>query len=109
MERRILLCSLVASVLTLAFVFWYDGLRYDAVPATRAAPQPNKGSLVPTSAAASNPFAPTGAAAPPATAIAPPEPVQSEPQTEPYSTPDVDEGARLARGNRGAARGPRSR
>jgi hypothetical protein len=47
-ERRILLCGLAASILTLAFVYWYDG-RNDAAPVARAAPQPPEGSLAATS------------------------------------------------------------
>jgi hypothetical protein len=93
---RILLCGLGTFILTLAFSFWHDW-RHDAAPVTRAAPQPHKDSLVPAGAVASNPLGP-----PPA--IAPPEAVQSDP----YSTPDVDDGTTLARRDRGAERGSRS-
>jgi hypothetical protein len=114
MKRQIFLCGLGAFILTFAFLSWRDGLwRYDAAPVTRAAPQPHTSSQ---GAVASTLFdappkaiAPAAAAAPAATAIAPPEPVQSDPQSEPYPTPAVDNGAMLARRDRGAERDSRSR
>jgi hypothetical protein len=110
MGSRMLSCLLTAGAFTLTLVFSYR--HYDAAPVTRAAPQPDQGSPVPKDKA-SNPFGPsskapttsTAAAAPPAPAIAPAEPVQSEP----YSTRPVDDGAALVRGDRGAERGSRSR
>jgi hypothetical protein len=118
-ESRILLCGVMvgAFVLTLAFLFWQDGLwRYGAAPAARAAPHPHN-SLVSKGAVASNPLVPSSeavttpsaAAALAAAAIAPPEPAQSEPQSEPYSSPDADNGAMPAPRDRGAERGSRSR
>lgn len=125
MESRILLCGVGAGVfiLTLAFLSWREGLwhdglwRYGAAPAARAAPQPH-GSLPSKGAVASNPLVPaseavtaptaaaaTAAAAPAAAAVVPPELAQSEP----HSTPDVDNEALPARRDRGAERGSRSR
>jgi hypothetical protein len=107
-EQRILLCGLMvgAFILTLTLSSWHDGLwRSDAAPVTRAAPNPHEDGLVPRGAVA----APAAAAMNPPRAIAPPEPAQSEPQSEPSSAPDVDDGERLARRDRGAERGSRSR
>ena len=87
MERRILLCGLVvgAFVLTLAFSSRHADLwRSEAVPSTRAAAQPHEAIATPTGEAARA----AAAAINPPPAIAPPEP----PQSEPYSTPDVDNG-----------------
>jgi hypothetical protein len=101
-DRRILLCGLLvgAFVLTLALYLRRDGLRRPAAaPSTRAAAQPHEAMATPTGEAA-----PAAAMNPPP-AVAPPEPVQSDP----YSTPDVEDGARLARRDRGAERGSRSR
>jgi hypothetical protein len=114
MDRRILLCGLMAGtfILTFAFSSWRDGLwRHDAAPATRVAPQPHMISLVSKGAPASDPLGttmttPTVAVAP---AVTPPEPVQNKPQSEPYPTPDADNEATLARGDRGAEHGARSR
>jgi hypothetical protein len=106
--RRILLCGLVvgAFVLTLAFSSRHDDLwRSDAAP-TRAAAQPREAMATPTGEAA-----PAAAAAMnPPPAIAPPEPVQSEP----YSTPEFDNrgmenGKMRARTDRAAEHGSRSR
>jgi hypothetical protein len=52
---------------------------------------------------------PTVVPAPIVTAMTPPAPVQSEPQGNPHATPDVDGGAMLVRGDRGAEHGSRSR
>jgi hypothetical protein len=86
-ERRILLCGLAVGaffVLTFAFSSWHEGLwRSDAAPSTRAVAQPREAMARTTDEAA-----PAAAAMNPSPAIAPPEPVQSEP----YSTPDVDNG-----------------
>jgi len=101
-ERRILLCGLVvgAFVLTFAFSSRHDDLwRSDAAPSTRAAAEVHEALAPPTGEAA-----PAAAMKPPR-AIAPTEPVQSEPS----STPDVDNGERLARRDRAAERGARSR
>jgi|HubBroStandDraft_1064217.scaffolds.fasta_scaffold00036_86 hypothetical protein len=112
-KSRILLCGLVVGtfILTLAFSSWHDGLwRSGAAPVTRAAP--------PTGAVASPPFGPTSeamttptAAATPATAAMNPPPAITTPesvQSEPYSTPDVDNAAMPARRDRGAEHGSRS-
>jgi hypothetical protein len=101
-DRRILLCVLAvgAFVLTLAFSSRHGGLwRSDAAPSTRAAVQPHDAVVTPTGEAA-----PAAAATNPPPVIAPPEPAQSEP----YSTPDVDNGDRPARRDR-AEHGSRTR
>ena len=107
MDRRILLSVLVAGtfVLTLAFSSWHEGLwRSDAAPAARAALSHPPGSLQP----AATPE-PADAAVTPPPALAPPQPAQTAPQSEPDSTPDVDTGERLARRERGSGRGSRQR
>jgi hypothetical protein len=85
LERRILLlCSLAVGAFVLTFVLSsrYFGLwRSDAAPSTGAAARPHE-----TMATPSGEAAPAAAAMNPPTAVAPPEPVQSEPA----STPDVD-------------------
>ena len=117
MDRRTLLCGLMAGtfILTFAFLSWHDR-RHDAAPVTRVAPQPHINSLVSKGATVTNSrgpssqaMAPTIAAAPAVTAMTPPEPVQGEPQGNPHATPDVDDGAMLVRGDRGAEHGSRSR
>jgi hypothetical protein len=89
MERRILLlCGLAVGAFVLTFVFSsrYFGLwRSDAASSTRAAAQPHEAMVTPT-----REVAPAAAPMNPATAAAPPEPVQSEPN----SAPDVDDGQR---------------
>jgi hypothetical protein len=108
--RRILLYGLTAGAfaLTLAFSSWHDAVwRSEAAPVPRAAPQPHQDSLVPTGGVASLPVAPTPEAlATPTDAAAPA--MQREPQSEPYSTPDVDNGEMRARRDRAAEHGSRS-
>jgi len=124
-ERRILLCTLGvgAFIVTLAFSSWHDGLWHPDAPATPAALQHHQDSLVATGTVAAQPFAPSSeavttpiaAALPAAAAMSPPpapaapEPVQSEPQSEPDSNPEVDDNAVRARRDRGAEHGSRSR
>jgi hypothetical protein len=106
-ERRILLCGLVvgAFVLTFAFFSRHEGLwGSDAAPSARAAAQPREAVARSTGEAA-----PAAAAMNPPPVIAPPEPVQSEP----YSTPDVDNGEMengkmRGRSDRAAEHGSRS-
>lgn len=105
-ERRTLLWGLPvgAFVLTFAFSFRHDW-RSDAAPSTRAAARPPEATGARTGEAA-----PAAAAMNPPPAIAPAEPVQSEP----YSTHDVDNGemanAKMrARTDRAAEHGSRSR
>jgi hypothetical protein len=114
-----LLCGLMvgAFILTLAFSSWHHGLwRADAAPVMRTAQERYKDSLAPIGAVAPHPSgSPTAAAAPaaaamnPPPAIAPSAPAHSEPESEPNSAPDVDNGARLARRERGTEHGSRSR
>jgi hypothetical protein len=115
-ESRTLLWGLGVGtfILTFAFSSWHDGLwRSDAAPVMRAAPTGAVSShpLGPRSAAKTPPIAavaPAFAAMIPPPANAPPGLVQSEPQSEPYSTPGVDDEAMRDRSDRGAERGPRS-
>ena len=112
MGRPILLCGLIvaAFILTLAFSSWHDGLwRSDAAPVTRAVPQLHEDRLVPTVAVGSRPFGPSAAAMATPTAAAAPAAAAMEPaQSEPYSTPDVDNGDTRARSDRSAERGART-
>jgi hypothetical protein len=111
MNRRLLFCGVAvgAFILTLALSFWHDGLRRnDAAPATRAVPPPPPLPAPPDAPAAGG--AQAAGSASPAAAMNPPsvtpapEPVQREPQSEPDSSSDADNGAMLARRERGTER-----
>jgi hypothetical protein len=107
-----------AFIVTLAFSSWHEGLwRFERASVTHAAPIPSAAPM--TSRTAETALAPTAislraaAAVSPPPAVTSPEPVQSEPQSEPRGEPDsaseVDDRAIIERGERGAARGARSR
>ncbi len=132
MNRITWILALSAFVLTLGISSWHEGLWSTDEAASEEHPAPIKLSLAEPTAAtrmAAVPFGPSQAAtralllpeappeldvaAPPAPAAAappdtPPEVSDPQPQTEPYNTPDVDNGEMQSREDRAAAHSSRS-
>lgn len=105
MGTRILLCGLAAGafIVTLAFTSRHEGLwRTAAAPVhvPRAQPRQDAKRLVPGSAAAAETNSP-----PP---VAAPEPMESAPQSGPYSRADADLEAERARTDRDGGHGSRT-